>query len=341
MTRILVGRYHDLAEFMQAWPALAMLKASLPKAFVVALVPSHAAPLAGLCPYLDDVIVDVGAGGSAHDKDRLVHIIHAHRLDVSIHVHPNYHNAKLSRHARIPYRLGPASTWLRFMYTHRFRLELKGGEEEGHHTAVVRHFLTSLGLEPKLPPPPYLRFAAAEVAEQRRVLAKQLSLNERRQWCFVHLGTALSLAQYAQLLNLWLRDHIDVDVVICAQPEAWEAVLALQGLLQDPTRAVAYLDHDSLVDFARSLACASVFVAGAGGPLQLAAALDVATVGFYTAAALADPRHGRPINAAGRHLAFCAKGGDPDLHQLDMAASYGEIKTWLAQSQSQSTDLRI
>ncbi|SPX41550.1 ADP-heptose--lipooligosaccharide heptosyltransferase III [Haemophilus influenzae] len=40
---------------MQAWPAFAMLKASNPELKLTALVPNYTAPLAEICPFIDDV----------------------------------------------------------------------------------------------------------------------------------------------------------------------------------------------------------------------------------------------------------------------------------------------
>lgn len=344
MTRILVGRYHDLADFMQAWPALALLKTSLSQAFVVALVPSHAAPLAHLCPWLDDVVVDVGAGASAHDKERLADIIHAQQLDVSIQVHPNYHNANLSRQAKIPYRLGPAATWLRFLYTHRF-VHLVPMPGEGLHTSVVRHFLVGQDSPQVMPPGPYLQFPSEEVLAQRQQLSKRLALNVRKKWCFVQIAAAaqmrLSLAQYGQLLNHILKDHVDVDVVLCGKAETHDIALALQSLLQDPGRAAIYVDDSGVIDFARSVACANVFIGEGGGALHLAAALDVPTLGLFGADVLADPRHARPINSAQRHLGIALEEGGRAVSDFDVEAAYKGISVWLAQLRLLSTSQHI
>lgn len=58
MEKILVIRNDKLGDFMQAWPAFAMLKASNPELKLTALVPSYTAPLAEICPFIDDVIID-------------------------------------------------------------------------------------------------------------------------------------------------------------------------------------------------------------------------------------------------------------------------------------------
>ena len=54
--KILVIRNDKLGDFVQAFPAFAMLKASNPELKLTALVPAYTAPLAQICPYLDDVI---------------------------------------------------------------------------------------------------------------------------------------------------------------------------------------------------------------------------------------------------------------------------------------------
>ena len=59
MKKILVIRNDKLGDFVQAFPAFAMLKASNPALKLTALVPDYTAPLAQICPYLDDVILTV------------------------------------------------------------------------------------------------------------------------------------------------------------------------------------------------------------------------------------------------------------------------------------------
>ena len=56
--KILVIRNDKLGDFVQVFPAFAMLKASNPELKLTALVPAYTAPLAQICPYLDDVIID-------------------------------------------------------------------------------------------------------------------------------------------------------------------------------------------------------------------------------------------------------------------------------------------
>ena len=58
LLRILVVRNDKLGDFMLAWPALALLKRSLPQCHLSVLVPAYTRPLAEVCPWVDHVLSD-------------------------------------------------------------------------------------------------------------------------------------------------------------------------------------------------------------------------------------------------------------------------------------------
>ena len=78
--KILVIRNDKLGDFVQAFPAFAMLKASNPVLKLTALVPAYTAPLAQICPYLDDVIIDSAKNDKA-DFNRLIKEIKEQKFD--------------------------------------------------------------------------------------------------------------------------------------------------------------------------------------------------------------------------------------------------------------------
>ena len=75
MKRILVVRNDKIGDFMLAWPSFAMLKRSM-DCHVTALVPAYTAPLARLCPWIDEIILDPG---SRADKERTVILAEAQK----------------------------------------------------------------------------------------------------------------------------------------------------------------------------------------------------------------------------------------------------------------------
>ena len=320
---VLVIRNDKLGDFMLAWPAFAMLKASDPSLKLTALVPSYTAELARACPYLDDVIIDA----PKNDKmafQRVVSEIKARQFDAMISFFSNTHNAKLAWKCRIPYRLAPATKWVQFFYNHRLtqRRSQSAKPEFEYNLDLARAFLRDHKIPVVEPRTPYLSFEQSVVEIQRKFLCDQLQIDTSKKWIFLHSGSGgsannLSLTQYAQLIQ-GLLCHLDVYVILTAGPTESEKAHELAELVQD-SRVVIYDKNKGLVDFAHSLACADVFIAGSTGPLHLSGALNVPTIGFYPSRRSATPLRWQPINDAHKHLAFCPpndKASQTDLTQI-------------------------
>ena len=91
-----------------------------------------------------------------------------------------------------------------------------------------------------------------------------------------------------------------------------------------------------MIDFTRSIACASVFIAGSTGPLHIAATLDVPTVGFFPSKRSSTPLRWRPLNSDKRHLAFSPpKGGseemEADMSRIDINTTLEQLNPWASQ----------
>ena len=89
-----------------------------------------------------------------------------------------------------------------------------------------------------------------------------------------------------------------------------------------------------MVDFAQSLACADLFIAGSTGPLHLSAALNVPTIGFYPSRRSATPLRWRPINDVDKHLVFCPpndKASQTDLSKIHIDEKLEEIAQFVIQ----------
>ena len=339
---VLVIRNDKLGDFMLAWSAFAMLKASDPSLKLTALVPSYTAELARACPYLDDVIIDA----TKNDKmafQRVVNEIKAQQFDAMISFFSNTHNAKLAWKCRIPYRLAPATKWVQFFYNHRLtqRRSQSAKPEFEYNLDLARAFLRDHKIPVVKPRTPYLSFEQSAVDIQRKFLCDQLRIDTSKKWIFLHSGSGgsannLSLTQYAQLIRGVLH-HFDAYVILTAGPTESEKAHELAELVQD-SRVVIYDKNKGLVDFAHSLACADVFIAGSTGPLHLSGALNVPTIGFYPSRRSATPLRWQPINDAHKHLAFCPpndKASQTDLTQIKIEEKLEEIirfmtKVWHA-----------
>ena len=304
MEKILVIRNDKLGDFMQAWPAFAMLKLSNPSLKLTALVPSYTAPLAEVCPFIDHVIIDSKKNDKT-DFKRLVQEIKAQQFDGMISFFSNTHNGKLAWKSGIKYRLAPATKWVQILYNHRLTQRRSRSEksEAEYNQDLVRAFLHK---------PPYLTFEKSAVENQRIFLQESLGLSANKKWIFVHSGsggsaTNLSLAQYADLIKGLLAEF-DCNVVLTAGPGESEKAHELANLVNN-SRVVVYDKNKGLVDFAHSLACADLFIAGSTGPLHLSSAFNIPTIGFYPNSRSSQPRRWKPINDIDKHLAFCPPAG--------------------------------
>ncbi|MGY5613751.1 glycosyltransferase family 9 protein [Vibrio brasiliensis] len=339
MKKILVVRNDKIGDFMLAWPSFAMLKASLPDCHITALAPNYTVALAELCPWIDSVLVDPTEKSDKAKQIELIKQIRAEQFDASINLFSTTYNAKLVWKGKIPYRLAPATKLAQIFYNKRIKQKRSQSAkpEFEYNLDLIRAFLTDNKVKVVEPSAPYLSFSEQQLVEQKAKLAQQLSLNSDKPWIYVHAGSGgsannLSLQQYTQLV---CGLEGDFEVVLTAGPEEEQKAAELQKLMAENGRsAVLYDNNDGLVDFSCSIACADMFIAGSTGPLHIAAAIDVPTVGFFPSKRSATPLRWKPINSEGNHIAFCPpkaddKASQEDMARIDIAQVLVELKPWV------------
>ncbi|EKO3486913.1 glycosyltransferase family 9 protein [Vibrio fluvialis] len=338
MKKLLVIRNDKIGDFMLAWPSFAMLKASLPECHITALVPRYTAPLAELCPWIDAVMIDPTEKAEKSAQHSLIADIKSQRFDASINLFSTTYNALLVWKAGIRYRLAPATKLAQVFYNKRIKQKRSQSAkpEYEYNLDLIRAFLQDIGQRVVEPHPPYLAFDQQTLALQRDKLADSLGLDSRLPWVLVHAGSGgsannLTLEQYAELI-LGLEGHH--QVVLTAGPGEEAQASSLKTLIeQRGGQAALYDNNDGLVDFTRSIACAQLFIAGSTGPLHIAAALDVPTIGFFPAKRSATPLRWRPLNSAGRHLAFCPpqaqdKESQENMSRIDIQTVGTQANPW-------------
>lgn len=341
MNKLLVIRNDKIGDFMLAWPSFAMLKASLPDCHITALVPSYTVALAELCPWIDAVMVDPTENASSAKKNQCIQAIKQQHFDASINLFSTTYNALLVWKSRIPYRLAPATKFAQIFYNKRIKQKRSQSAkpEYEYNLDLVRAFLHDIGKEVVEPSAPYLQFDQAKLVEQKSKLATQLHLDTSKPWAFVHAGSGgsannLSLEQYTQLV---MGIDSKQEIILTAGPGEEVKAAQLKALIEEKGgRAALYDKNEGLVDFSRSIACADIFIAGSTGPLHIAAAIDVPTVGFFPAKRSATPLRWRPLNSQGRHIAFCPpqakdKETQADMSRIDINAVLAELNPWAAQ----------
>ncbi|WP_300668855.1 glycosyltransferase family 9 protein [Desulfoluna sp.] len=341
MNKILVIRNDKIGDFMLAWPSFAMLKTSLPDCRVVALVPRYTAALARLCPWIDDVIIDPTKKADKSEQKKVIEEIRGHRFDASINLFSTSYNALVVWRAGIPYRLAPATKLAQIFYTRRItqRRSRSLKPEYQYNLDLIRSFLAEREQPIIEVQAPYLTMPADQLSAQRQKLAKQLSINDEKPWVYVHAGSGgsannLSLEQYAALI---VGMDVHCEVVLTAGPGEEANARRLQSMVESKGRHVALYDrNEGLIDFTCAIACADLFIAGSTGPLHIAGALDVPTVGFFPRRRSATPLRWLPLNSEGRHLSFCppeggGAQGETDMSRIDVEVVLSVITPWASQ----------
>lgn len=339
MKKVLVVRNDKIGDFMLAWPSFAMLKASLPECHITALVPNYTVALAELCPWIDSVLIDPTKKADKSAQKKLVEIIKAEKFDASINLFSTTYNGKLVWKSKIPYRLAPATKFAQIFYNKRIKQKRSQSAkpEYEYNLDLIRAFLADIDREIVEPNGPYLVFSADEIKKQKEKLAEQLLISTNKTWVFVHAGSGgsannLSLDQYTTLIGGLGSEY---EIILTAGPGEEQKAAELKALIEkNGDTAVLYDKNEGLVDFSRSIACADLFIAGSTGPLHIAAAIDVPTVGFFPSKRSATPLRWKPINTENNHIAFCPplasdKANQEDMSRIDIGKVLVELRSWL------------
>lgn len=223
---------------MLAWPSFAMLKQSLPECQITALVPNYTAPIAQLCPWIDDVMIDPTSKADKTQQAGLVSQIKQRDFDAAICLFSNGYNAKLLWRAGIPYRLAPATKLAQLLFTRRLKQRRSRSEkpEFEYNLDLIRYFLADNQVASQEPQGPYLAFAEELLATQKAQLVAQLALDASKPWCFIHVGSGgsannLSLEQYAALIKGVAAKH-NCEFVLTAGPGEEAMAASLHTLIK-------------------------------------------------------------------------------------------------------------
>ena len=328
--RILIVRNDKLGDFVLSLPAFALARAAFPEARITALVPEYTRELAESCADIDEVLVDRHRESRWSHVQRLCRSLREHDFDIAITLFSTTRIALALWLARIPYRLAPATKAAQIFYNHRLRQRRSRSEkpEWQYNCELVQHCLADFGSEATpLPEPPYLRFPEEDIQKLRDGFCAAHTIHPRSRLIFLHAGSGgsannLSLEQYATLASAIFTRIPAVHFVLTAGPGEEEVVHALASLLTGIPHTV-YHSTEGLVNFARHLAMADLFIAGSTGPLHIAGALDVPTAAFYTRRRSATALRWQTLNSEGRRLAFSPPedADETDMNSIDVEAA--------------------
>lgn len=296
-------RNDKLGDFMLAWPAISLLKQQYSESVITALVPSYTKPIAQLCPWIDDIIIDESNGVL-----NLANVIKQRHFDASISLFSELRTAAALWLARVPVRVGPATKIAQIFLNRRLRqkrsLSLK--PEFEYNVVLSKYYIQLNGDVPGEPAqPPYLELDTKETLRNQYITENNIPQNKKL--VLIHPGDGgsavnLSLEQYAQLANQ-IAGSTDIHFVITAGPDEIDNASALADLLQTHSHSV-YHSLKGLANFAHFINIGDLFISGSTGPLHIAGALNIPTAAFYPARRSATALRWRTLNEENMRLYF-------------------------------------
>lgn len=340
--KILVIRNDKLGDFMLAWPALALIKSSLPGHEVHTLVPEYTFEMAELCPYVDRTVLDPGPQAGVLTLEAT---LTPQRYSAMVTLFSTTRVGVAAWLARIPVRVAPATKLAQIFYNHRLvqRRSQSLKPEHEYNTELARFALAKLGVRSGASQgPPYLRFDSEEIRKLRARFVAQHNIPARDLLVFVHPGSGgsaqnLSLDQYAQLTNA-LHSRQGFFAVIAAGPGELEQARSLSDkLIRVPH--VIYESTRGLAQYARHIAFADVFISGSTGPLHIAGALNRPTVGFYPRRRSSTALRWQTLSEPSRRLAFSPPqhAAEENMACIDIVSAAREISGKLLHEYQGST----
>ena len=337
MQKILVIRNDKLGDFMLAWPALSLLKRQYPDTQITVLIPAYTRPMAEICPWIDNIIIDDQHHGCLADARHLAKKIRACHFNISISLFLQTRTTLALWLARLPQRFGPASKPAQLFLNRRLRqrrsLSLK--PEYQYNTDLVRYFISRNGDTVKdEQQPPYLQFDRQEISTLRQTYRAQYTIDSHTRLVFIHPGNGgsavnLSITQFAELAHR-INEKCPVHFVLTAGPDEKQSALELSAKIEEIDHSI-YHSTNGLINFAKFISICDLFISGSTGPLHIAGALNVNTAAFYPARRSATALRWQTMNEENKRIYFSQEKytGEQDMALLDMDKCADKISDFL------------
>jgi ADP-heptose:LPS heptosyltransferase len=326
MHKVLIIRNDKLGDFMLAWPAFSLIKQQYPDAEITALVPAYTQPMAKLCPWIDDVIIDDQHKSILADAVYLSRKFHEHGFDASISLYSEMRTTLALWLAHIPERYGPATKLAQIFLNHRLRQKRSSSSkpEYEYNADLARFYIADRGEPPQpLQGPPYLAFATDDIKQLEQHYRQQHNINPESKLVLLHAGSGgsainMSPEQFAVLASQLTTLSL-AHIVLTAGPGEEDTAKALSGLMPDVPHSI-YYSTEGLESFSRFISIADLFISGSTGPLHIAGALNIPIAAFYPARRSATSLRWQTLSAQDRRLAFSPEkySGDQDMQTINI-----------------------
>jgi heptosyltransferase III len=279
--RILISRLRFIGDIVLTTPVIRSVRAACPDAYIAYMGERDAVALLEQNPFLDEIIPYNYDRPGVIEQARVGYILKRKRFDLAVDLFGNPRSALLTRLSGARVRVGPDKRERGRLYTVRVH------DDGTPKTAVEFHnaYIAAAGIHP-VAAAPELFLSADEKRDAlsylRWTCGQGQPLDSERPLVGIHPGATWPAKKwlperFADLADM-LRSKLGAQVIIVSGPGDREAVAAVDA---GAVSAPCVLNVLPLRQLAAVIAECRVFIANDAGPMHIAAALGVPTIGIF------------------------------------------------------------
>lgn len=304
-----------MGDVILSTPAIECVKKKFPQSEVFVLVKEELAPLLRGLSFVDQVVTLPKSKSS----QLLAETLKPLQLEWALVLQNTRWVSRAIKLARIPLRVGPANNWSSYFYFNQ-RVAQHRSRVEFHEAEYNLHLLKAAGIEDAMN---WLGSPKVQMgtAEDRAVVSEWRKANSLLEpFLLIHPGMGgsarnWSFAAYQSLIQ-GLAQEMNHKCVVSIGPQDYDALEALSRTFREEKNVQFWISNpmDSLTRFVELVRQAGVVVAPSTGPLHLAAALGVATVGLFPPIRVQSAKRWGPYRPVGGTQVFAPSVKCPAKH---------------------------
>jgi len=277
---LLIVRTDRIGDVVLSIPLASIIKKHLPQCKITFLVRDYTRALVEKHPFIDNVII------LEEYKKRIpirsnVKILSGYNFDSAVIVYPTFITALIIFLSRIKYRVGTGYRWYSFLFNQKIYEHRKYAEK--HELEYNVNLLTKFGIEEKVDVGMVDFNLKPDKSSQYKVdeILSRSDINTNEPIIIIHPGSGgssvdipqLKLRSIVEKISTGLTENIiltgdDREKYLCENLKIKPRILNLAGKL-------------NLSDIIALINRCSIFISNSTGPIHIAAALGIYTIGFY------------------------------------------------------------
>ncbi|MBC8111172.1 MAG: glycosyltransferase family 9 protein [Verrucomicrobia bacterium] len=272
MQKIILSRTDNLGDVVLSLPVAGKLKKLFPEIKIIFIGKKYTQAIIEACIFIDEF----------WDKDQL-ESYPTHAIGAILFLFPDKEVARWSKKHKIPLRIGTSHRWWHWLYLNKL-VNFSRRKSDLHESQLNFKLLQPLGFNELVP--------LAEIPDLYGLQAKpenipdwlKQSLSLTKQKIILHPKSKGSAREWALIKYYELAESLpeaDFQVFVSGSAAEYEMINYELPQLFDLPQVQNLAGKLTLSEFINFIANANVLVAASTGPLHIAAALGIKTIGIF------------------------------------------------------------